>query len=164
MLASRTFNILPRKGKTPNKSGLTTARPANASSEAESPSVKIRVHLYPSLVPALLASVSLELFMRWRRFPSDFDKTLSAFCCAKWMMLVTASVFAIALRNFSVTCGLLPNALGLVVNCSLVCEVKAGLTIRQFTNRKMWFLIWAFFSFTPPLFFFMTISSSLSII
>ena len=45
MDASLTFNIFPRNGKTPYASLPTTLNPLIAIVFAESPSVKIRVHL-----------------------------------------------------------------------------------------------------------------------
>lgn len=55
-LPSRTFNILPRSGKTPKRSRPTTPRPETASDLAESPSVSISVHKEEFLVPASFAS------------------------------------------------------------------------------------------------------------
>jgi hypothetical protein len=64
-------------------------------------------------------------------------------------------------RKSSLTVHLLPNWLDLVVSCSFVWEVKAGLTIKQLTKRNIWFRIWLILSTGPPLFFFLTISINL---
>ncbi|KAH3663841.1 hypothetical protein OGAPHI_005244 [Ogataea philodendri] len=120
------------------------ARPETANDKAESPSVRIRVHLCPSLVPALFASSSLGypvslLFL----LPSFFFNALSAFAAA---MSITLSRIPEASTFFTNESGsssfFPPNWDALVVSCSLVWDVKAGFSTKQFTKRNMLFLIW----------------------
>ncbi|ABT15186.1 hypothetical protein NY2A_b787R [Paramecium bursaria Chlorella virus NY2A] len=59
--ASRTFNSFPRRGNTPYLSRPTTDSPAIASVAAESPSVRMRVHILLLFVPAHVASLSLGI-------------------------------------------------------------------------------------------------------
>lgn len=59
LVASRTFNSLPRNGNTPYRSRPTTPKPATASVLAESPSVRMSVQSSDFVVPAQFASSSL---------------------------------------------------------------------------------------------------------
>jgi hypothetical protein len=69
-LASRTLRSLPRSGKTPYSSRPMTLRPLMARAFAESPSVRISVHLSEPRPPALLASSSFGIPVRTKQFLS----------------------------------------------------------------------------------------------
>mmetsp|Transcript_14026 Transcript_14026/g.33367 ORF Transcript_14026/g.33367 Transcript_14026/m.33367 type:complete len:220 (-) Transcript_14026:1130-1789(-) len=137
--SSRTLRSLPRSGKTPKRSRPTTDSPATASALAESPSVRISVQLWPSLVPARLASSSFGTPKSrfWR------PRSLRFRCCASSLLPMafaqswrasSSPLSTTSCRSSSGRWQLEPNLSRLLVRVSLVCESKAGFSTRQFTK------------------------------
>lgn len=143
LLASRTFKNLPLRGKTPYLSLPTTSMPASAKLLAESPSVKMIVHCSAFRVPALFASSSLGIPTSFYFFfPTIcFAILASSFAFATIRMLSTTPDSNICFRNLSVSSTLLPKAEAFVPKFSLVCESKAGFSIRQLTKIQRFALI-----------------------
>mmetsp|Transcript_43036 Transcript_43036/g.77214 ORF Transcript_43036/g.77214 Transcript_43036/m.77214 type:complete len:204 (-) Transcript_43036:1565-2176(-) len=138
-VSSLTFRNFPRRGNTPKRSRPTTPRPATAKAFAESPSVRISVHSPPFLVPASLASSSLGIpKMRFVR-----PMSLRLRCCANSLLPSaldhswSASMMPLLSTSSSRGSGTAhsePNLACLLMSVSLVCESKAGFSIKQFTN------------------------------
>ena len=125
---SFTFNTLPFKGYTPYNLRCSCDNPDNAIAFAESPSVRMRMHLEDWGVPAYTASSSfgipviLDCF-----FPSVLDASFAFFSDANVSKCSTIpNLDTIFFRVSSDNFGELPKADTFVVNVSLVCDVKLG--------------------------------------
>ena len=143
--ASLTFRNFPLSGNTPNLSLPTSSIPARARLLAESPSVRIIVHYSAFLVPASLASSSFGIPNSLAFLPagfSDLANLASSLALAMLRIDSTTPDAKISLRNFSVNSILLPKSEALVFRVSLVCESKAGFSIKQLTNTHRFALIW----------------------
>mmetsp|Transcript_726 Transcript_726/g.1935 ORF Transcript_726/g.1935 Transcript_726/m.1935 type:complete len:226 (+) Transcript_726:2300-2977(+) len=141
---SRTLSNFPRRGNTPYLSRPTTARPATAKALALSPSVKMSVHSLACLPPASLASSSFGIPST--RLPFAPALPILSICAVilAWDSAITAdttSVFSTISSTRALPMGqLLPKLDTFSVICSLVCELKAGFSMRQLMNTQSWFL------------------------
>mmetsp|Transcript_3117 Transcript_3117/g.7422 ORF Transcript_3117/g.7422 Transcript_3117/m.7422 type:complete len:262 (-) Transcript_3117:821-1606(-) len=162
-LASRTFSTLPRSGNTPYRSLPTTDNPATARDFAESPSVRIRVHSAECLPPASLASSSLGTpITRVTLAVLLFSFLPMSICSLALAQFSTKSTMPLAITFLMVpseSSHVDPNLLVLEVKVSLVCESKAGFSIREFTKIHRCVLICAGLMSIPPLFFLFTRSA-----
>mmetsp|Transcript_126296 Transcript_126296/g.342856 ORF Transcript_126296/g.342856 Transcript_126296/m.342856 type:complete len:206 (-) Transcript_126296:947-1564(-) len=141
---SRTFSSFPRNGNTPYLSRPITPRPATARAFALSPSVRMRVQSLACFPPASLASSSFGIpSTRLPRAPAFPSLSICAVILA-WDSAITAattSVFSTISSTRALPMGqLLPKLDTFSVICSLVCELKAGFSMRQLTNTQSWFL------------------------
>mmetsp|Transcript_79803 Transcript_79803/g.258133 ORF Transcript_79803/g.258133 Transcript_79803/m.258133 type:complete len:227 (+) Transcript_79803:2201-2881(+) len=154
--ASRTFKTLPLSGKTPYLSRPTMLRPATASDLAESPSVKISVHSCEFAPPASFASSSFGMpdTRIWFLLAPLSCRPMSTFCfaLAQSKIISTTPLFSTAFIVFSESSHTEPNFDCLVVKVSLVCESKAGFSMRQFTKIHRWFFTCCGLISMPPLF------------
>ena len=132
---SLTLSILPRRGKTPQRSRPTTARPAMADAAAESPSVRIRVHSCDLAVPAQSASSSLGRPRSVLRLePSVF---LASFAALASRIDCASSRRPILIRRSAILSDLNtdPNLVAGVVRVSFVCESKEGFTMVELIKK-----------------------------
>mmetsp|Transcript_62239 Transcript_62239/g.185407 ORF Transcript_62239/g.185407 Transcript_62239/m.185407 type:complete len:226 (-) Transcript_62239:911-1588(-) len=145
-VTSRTFRSLPRRGKTPYLSRPMTPRPATARLLALSPSVRMRVHSEARLPPASFASSSLG--MPRTRFPRPPLLAFLSICAVilAWASEITALTMSVFSKTSSMkllgTLQQLPKLDCFSVICSLVCELKAGFSMRQLMKTHSWFFTW----------------------
>mmetsp|Transcript_99948 Transcript_99948/g.279986 ORF Transcript_99948/g.279986 Transcript_99948/m.279986 type:complete len:250 (+) Transcript_99948:2135-2884(+) len=155
-VASRTLSNLPRRGKTPYLSRPMTLSPATASALAESPSVRIKVHAAEPLPPASLASSSFGTPRTrcWFFVPPFNWRPRSTFCfaLAQSRIISTMPLFRTLRMVFSEISHEDPNLDCFVVKVSLVCESKAGFSIKQFTKTHKWFFTCCGLISMPPRF------------
>ena len=135
-LVSFTFRTLPFNGYTPKNFRCSWLRPDNAIALAESPSVRMSVHLADSFVPAWTASSSLGMPVILDCFlPSVLLFSLASLAdCASSSFGTIASLVTIFLSVSSDSRNPEPNDPDLVVSVSLVWLVKLGFSIIAVTN------------------------------
>mmetsp|Transcript_20160 Transcript_20160/g.60378 ORF Transcript_20160/g.60378 Transcript_20160/m.60378 type:complete len:244 (+) Transcript_20160:88-819(+) len=154
-VASRTFSILPRRGKTPYLSRPMTLRPATASALAESPSVTISVHSAEFLPPASFASSSFGMPVSRETLLvpalSFLPRSTLVFASAAMRIKSTMPELVTSSRNLSDSSQRDPNLDCFVVSVSLVCESKAGFSTRHLMKTHRWALTWCGRMSTPRL-------------
>ena len=105
---------------------------------AESPSVKIKVHLSEFLVPAKLASSNFSIPNNLTDFLvllfNFFNAFSSSLVLAYLKHLSIIPEFVICFKNFSLNSNELPNSFIFIVKVYFVCELKAGFSIKLLTK------------------------------